>query len=134
MKHLLNNLSSDEKNRILEQHKGGMKVYNENFNKLLKNKLGSVKPLVMEQEGTPQTTGTTPAPTTTETIPSCYTFEKGAENPVPGDVPVPGADTEFNFPSAISFIKEKPTVSPQYQGLYLYGADGKAFCYFPKQQ
>jgi hypothetical protein len=45
MKHILNNLSQEEKNSILEQHKGGMKVMTENFNKLLSSKLGDSKPL-----------------------------------------------------------------------------------------
>jgi hypothetical protein len=49
MKHILNNLSEEEKNAIREQHTGGMKVMNENFSKLLNSKLGDVKPLVSEQ-------------------------------------------------------------------------------------
>ncbi len=50
MKHLLNNLSEEEKNSIREQHaKGGMKVVNENFSKLLNSKLGDSKPLVSEE-------------------------------------------------------------------------------------
>lgn len=49
MKHILNNLSEEEKNSILEQHTGGMKIMNENFSKLLNSKLGDVKPLVSEQ-------------------------------------------------------------------------------------
>ena len=31
MKHILNNLSEEEKNAIREQHTGGMKVMTENF-------------------------------------------------------------------------------------------------------
>jgi len=49
MKHILNNLSEEEKNSIREQHTGGMKVMTENFNKLLNSKLGDAKPLVNEQ-------------------------------------------------------------------------------------
>ena len=45
MKHLLNNMSEEEKNAIREQHTGGMKVITENFYKLLGSKLGDVKPL-----------------------------------------------------------------------------------------
>ena len=45
MKHLLNNLSEEEKNSIREQHTGGMKVVNENFDKLLNAKLGDAKPI-----------------------------------------------------------------------------------------
>ena len=54
MKHILNNLSEQEKNSIREQHTGGMKVMTENFNKLLNSKLGDSKPLVSEQSMTPQ--------------------------------------------------------------------------------
>ena len=49
MKHILNNLSEQEKNAIREQHTGGMKVMTENFHRLLGSKLGDVKPLVNEQ-------------------------------------------------------------------------------------
>jgi hypothetical protein len=49
MKHILNNLSEEEKNAIREQHTGGMKVITENFSKLINSKLGDVKPLVNEQ-------------------------------------------------------------------------------------
>jgi hypothetical protein len=49
MKHILNNLTEQEKQAILEQHKGGMKVVNENFSKLIKATLGDAKPLVSEQ-------------------------------------------------------------------------------------
>jgi hypothetical protein len=48
MKHLLNNISDDEKKSILEQHKGGMKVYNEKFNAFVNKKLGEVN--LFEQE------------------------------------------------------------------------------------
>lgn len=49
MKHIFNNLSEEEKNNILEQHAGGKEFIIENFNKLVENKLGDVKPLVNEQ-------------------------------------------------------------------------------------
>ena len=42
MKHLLNNLTEEEKNSIREQHEGGMKVMNENFRKMVNKKLGHV--------------------------------------------------------------------------------------------
>lgn len=51
MKHLLNNLSEEEKNAIREQHAGGMKIMTENFSKLINSKLGDAKPLVNEQSG-----------------------------------------------------------------------------------
>ena len=49
MKHILNDLTEQEKNSIREQHTGGMKVMTESFSKLLNSKLGDVKPLVSEQ-------------------------------------------------------------------------------------
>ena len=49
MKHLLNDLSNEEKNRIREQYEGGMLVDNSRFKKLMESKLGNVKPLIMEQ-------------------------------------------------------------------------------------
>ena len=49
MKHILNNLSEQEKNAIREQHTGGMKLNTEKFKQLLKTKQGDVKPLVSEQ-------------------------------------------------------------------------------------
>ena len=48
MKHLLNNLSNEEKNSIREQHEGGMKVDTSKFRKLMESKLGNSKPLVSE--------------------------------------------------------------------------------------
>ena len=53
MKHILNNLTDEEKNSIRGQHTGGMKVSTNNFSKLMNSKLGDVKPIVKEQyEGT----------------------------------------------------------------------------------
>jgi hypothetical protein len=52
MKHILNNISEEEKNAIREQHTGGMKVITENFSKLTNSKLGDSKPLVNEQGAT----------------------------------------------------------------------------------
>ena len=50
MKHILNDLSEQEKNSIREQHTGGMKVMTESFSKLLNSKLGDVKPILAEQD------------------------------------------------------------------------------------
>ena len=54
MKHLLNNLSDQEKNAIREQHTGGIKINTENFSKLVESKLGDSKPFVDEQFNLPQ--------------------------------------------------------------------------------
>lgn len=50
MKHLLNNLSEQEKNSIREQHEGGMKLDTSRFRTLLEGKSGNVKPLVEQDE------------------------------------------------------------------------------------
>lgn len=50
MKHLLNNLSENEKNSIREQHEGGMTIDTSRFKSLLENKLGNAKPLVENEE------------------------------------------------------------------------------------
>jgi len=49
MKHLLNNLTENEKNAIREQHEGGMKVNTDRFKKLMESKSGNVKPLIAEK-------------------------------------------------------------------------------------
>ena len=48
MKHLLNNISQEEKNSILEQHDGGMTIDTSKFRKLMESNGGNVKPLVSE--------------------------------------------------------------------------------------
>jgi hypothetical protein len=45
MKNILNKMSEEEKQAILEQHKGGKTINTEKFSKLLESKLGDVKPL-----------------------------------------------------------------------------------------
>ena len=55
MKHILNDLSDDEKNRIREQHTGGKKITIENFNNLVNTKLGDSKPFLNEQSQAPDT-------------------------------------------------------------------------------
>jgi hypothetical protein len=51
MKHLLNDLSDSEKNRILEQYENSILVETKNFYRLLGAKSGNVKPLINEREG-----------------------------------------------------------------------------------
>jgi len=53
MKHLLNDLSDEEKNNIRNQHTGGMKVMTESFSRLSNSKLGDSKPLVTEEDEVP---------------------------------------------------------------------------------
>jgi len=56
MKHLLNDMSFEEKQNIREQHTGGMKVMSDSFRRLVNGKLGDSKPLVSEQVTTDTTT------------------------------------------------------------------------------
>ena len=49
MKHLLNDLSNEEKNRIREQYEGGITVDPSRFKNLMESKLGNVKPLISEE-------------------------------------------------------------------------------------
>ena len=73
MKHILNNISQEEKQRILEQHSGGRFIDTSGFKRLLESKLGDVKPLVMEEAiGNTQTTT---AQTTTPGDPSQSTVD-----------------------------------------------------------
>lgn len=48
MKHLLNDLSQEEKNSILEQHSGGKELTIENFQKMVNKKLGDVPTFLNE--------------------------------------------------------------------------------------
>ena len=50
MKHLLNNISEEEKNSIREQHEGGMNVSIENFKSLVETKSGEAKPYLNEMK------------------------------------------------------------------------------------
>ena len=71
MKHILNNISQEEKQTILEQHSGGKFIDTSGFKRLLESKLGNVKPLVMEgPTGTTQTaaTNTTPGDPSQSTV------------------------------------------------------------------
>jgi hypothetical protein len=48
MKHLLNEMSEEEKNSIRSQHTDSISVNTENFKKLVESKLGNSKPLINE--------------------------------------------------------------------------------------
>jgi|TARA_Y100000389_G_C17107601_1_gene339055 hypothetical protein len=52
MKHLLNDISQDDKNSILEQHVGGIRIESDNFSKLLNKKRGNVNTFIIENEKT----------------------------------------------------------------------------------
>jgi len=44
MKHLMNDMSDEDKDKIRKQHEGGMKIDNKNFKKMVDKKLGHVDP------------------------------------------------------------------------------------------
>ena len=79
MKHILNNISQEEKQRILEQHSGGKFIDTSSFKRLLESTLGDVKPLVMEQN-------------------------PGAQPTAPG-FPTSGVEKDNNFPVDQNIIK-----------------------------
>ena len=79
MKHILNNLSEEEKNSIREQHTGGMKVMTENFARLLNSKLGDVRTLVNEEAPAPE-------PVSTDETDGCFAgifFNEGETQTTP---------------------------------------------------
>jgi hypothetical protein len=49
MKNLLNDMSFEERQKIREQHTGGMKVMSNSFTRLVNGKLGHINPLLNEQ-------------------------------------------------------------------------------------
>jgi len=83
MKHLLNNISQEEKNRILEQHTGGKSIDTTRFKSLLESKSGNVKPLIMEGPTDPPVSGTqrNPSVSGTQPNPSVGTKPKQAITP-----------------------------------------------------
>ena len=50
MKHLLNELSDSEKQRILGQYNDSLIIETKKFNKFINSKLGNVKPLLEQDE------------------------------------------------------------------------------------
>jgi len=85
MKHLLNNMSEEEKNSIREQHSGGMKLQNEKFKLMVEKKLGDVKPILTESAQAQSmidaatkkiNAGTKPDPKLQEQIKECITTKQ----------------------------------------------------------
>jgi hypothetical protein len=75
MKHLLNNLSEEEKNSIREQHTDRIKIDTSKFKSLMESKLGDVKPLV-EQVSQPNPKPNPPGIPKTNLKPSPATPEE----------------------------------------------------------
>ena len=79
MKHILNNISQEEKNRILEQHRGGKQIDTTRFKSLLESTMGNVKPLISEAENTEGVTVgdvTDVTPTTGQTTGQTANYDK----------------------------------------------------------
>jgi outer membrane protein OmpA-like peptidoglycan-associated protein len=114
MKHILNDLSEQEKNSIREQHTGGMKVMTENFNKLINSKLGDSKPLVNEALGgkAPQRTQSNTSSVDQQTIElGNNLFKLGSDK----------IDTNSSeFKKALSIIKQSQ-LGPGFKQLTLQG-------------
>ena len=87
MKHILNDLTEQEKNAIREQHTGGMKIINEKFSKLLNSKLGDAKPLIAEQQSVEMEKDTQYIGTSTKDG-QTYRLNTGAARRVTADVDV----------------------------------------------
>jgi len=97
MKHTLNNISQEEKNRILEQHTGGKSIDTTRFKDLLESKSGNVKPLIMER------------PTGTQPNPSVGTRPKQAQN-IPAVTVKPNTIAkERNWVKVIAYSDEAAT-------------------------
>ena len=93
MKHILNNLTEEEKNAIREQHTGGMKVMTENFSKLTNSKLGDVK-LINEQ----------PIPTKPSALATSMS------KPIVGMLPqIKACVAQGGYPKLTEFLKKQET-------------------------
>ncbi len=93
MKHILNNLTEEEKNAIREQHSGGMKVMTEKFSKLTNSKLGDVK-LISEQ----------PIPTKPSALATSMS------KPIVGMLPqIKACVAQGEYPKLSEFLKKQET-------------------------
>ena len=88
MKHILNDLTEQEKNSIREQHTGGMKVMTESFSKLINSKLGDVKVVSEQTQTTVTQTGENPGVKTSTTPPMSNPLQ-----PLPG-AKIPGQEND----------------------------------------
>ena len=117
MKHILNNLSEQEKNSIREQHKDVIEINTSRFHKLLESKLGDSKPLLSEQKKTLTFDMTAQKMLRDmgfkDMSPLPRDFEKTIPNPGGGDTKVMVVATEC-------------TKYPQYVGMKIY-VNGKEY-------
>jgi hypothetical protein len=101
MKHILNDLTEQEKNSIREQHTGGMKVVTESFSKLLNSKLGDVKVVSEQTQTTVTQTGENPGVKTSTTPPMSNPLQ-----PLPG-AKLPGQENDGGKSELIEIMRNK---------------------------
>jgi hypothetical protein len=134
MKHLLNEMSEEEKSFIRGQHTGGKVFDTTKFRKLLEYKLGNVKPLISEQ-GTETYPSTDNETTSTNDIPECNSKMEARNEPIPGgggeENPRPGGDSFINLAGKSVEIRTNDTINPTMRRYTVY-TDGKPFCYMPR--
>lgn len=93
MKHILNDLTDQEKNAIREQHTGGMKVMTEKFSKLTNSKLGDVK--LIEEQTLPYKSGVGAA-------------AKSLSAPIVGMLPqIKACVAQGGYPKLTEFLKKQ---------------------------
>jgi len=113
MKHILNDISQEEKNRILEQHSGGKTIDTTKFKRLLESTLGNVKPLISEQDTATTQTTTVTTPTdqntqnanvdTTNWIKTIAYVDSGTTEPLtniqinPETIRLVGSNVDFDY-------------------------------------
>lgn len=73
MKHLLNNMTEEQKNAIREQHSGGMKIDLGKFKQMVETKLGDPKPFLNEKQIVEQGLFTNNNPEINKIIKECVT-------------------------------------------------------------
>jgi hypothetical protein len=87
MKHILNDISQKEKNKILEQHSGGKNIETSRFRSLLESSMGNVKPLISEQQSG-ETSGQTQ-------VVRCDMSKEGIKNVTPEMIAAPPFNGEL---------------------------------------
>lgn len=126
MKHILNDLSNEEKNSIREQHSGGMKVVTENFSRLLNSKLGDSKPLVAEQKASGLKLSSYPADYALATTQLTENIKKQNNNPV-----FIGNDVAMVLPRPLSTENSIDSYSPTIYQLRLMSMKGGMLAFLP---
>lgn len=112
MKHILNNLSEEEKNKIRNQYVGGYKLVIENFSDLVNYKLGDIKPLSTYNINEQDTTNI--AKKNWENVKD-YLLKYG----FPPDIPYAGWEYDDKNHSVAVFDNNGSQIPPE-KGYYIY--------------